>query len=63
MRQKKILIIIMLCFLPPVYGVPVDVSVHGGVEAHRQHDDIEGVQQPDVDHLQYSTGSISELGT
>ena len=38
--------------LPPIDGVAVDVSVHEGVEAHAQHDDVEGVQQPDVDHLQ-----------
>jgi hypothetical protein len=38
--------------VPPVDGVAMDVSVHEGVEAHAQHDDVEGVQQPDVDHLQ-----------
>ena len=36
---------------PLISRVPLDVGVHVGVHHHHHDDDVEGVEQPHVDHL------------
>lgn len=47
-RQKT------LCWIggQPRDGIPVNTHVHVGVDGHDEDDDVEGVQEPEVDHLE-----------
>ena len=36
---------------PLICGVPLDEVVHVGVDNHHHDDDVEGVEEPHVDHL------------
>ena len=51
-RARRSRVTASYVLLPVGNRVPFDEGVHVRVDGHHDNDDVEGVEQPDVNHLQ-----------